>query len=382
MTRSLVIAAVLALVAVGWIVSGQFDSPDAGTDPAMDAAMAAPGMAEAEEPPTLSTVRTRHSVAETFENELILYGRTAADRSVNIRAQVDGQVVEVLVERGEAVAAGDRIVRLAINDREARVAQAEALLAQREVEFAASARLNQSGYRSSTELAAAQAALDAARADLELAQLQLDRTDITAPFDGQLNDRMVELGDYVEVGQDIGSLVDLDPIRVIGQVSERHLGRIALEATGMIRLLDGSEVEGVVSYVGSTTNDVTRTFPIELEIDNPDGALIAGVTAEIRIPIARLMAHRISPGILTLDDDGQIGVRAVGHADTVMFHPVDIVGGSSNAVWVSGLPDTVDLIVVGQDFVTAGQIVAPSPAAADEGENPVRSGAVIPARGS
>ncbi|MCA8907338.1 MAG: efflux RND transporter periplasmic adaptor subunit [Rhodospirillaceae bacterium] len=358
MSRSLFIALACAIGAAVWILSGQFDGSvsDADAEAAVASGDAA-AEADAEPAEIIRTVRVRPSAAEPFEDLLVLYGRTVADRTVDVRAQIDGQVVEVAAERGDTVTAGQVLVRLATDERAARVAQGEALVAQREAEHQAAARLNQSGYRSATDLAAAQAALDAARADLELARLQLARLEIVAPFDGRLDERAVELGDFVDIGQTVATVVDLDPIRVVGQVSERHLGEVDTGETASVLLLDGRVEEGVVSYVGATADAVTRTFPVEVEIANPDATLISGVTAEISIPVARVMAHRVSPGILTLDDNGVIGLRAVDGDGVVVFYPVDIVGGSAEAVWLSGLPETLDVIVVGQDFVIAGQHV-------------------------
>lgn len=358
MSRSLFIALACAVGAAAWILSGQFGDGATEADGALAVASGETiDDAAAEPEEIIRTVRVRPSTAEPFEDLLVLYGRTAADRTVEVRAQIDGQVVEVSAERGDLVTAGQVLVRLSTDERAARVAQGEALVAQREAEHQAAARLNQSGYRSATDLAAAQAALDAARADLEVARLQLGRLEIAAPFDGRLDQRPVELGDFVDIGQTVATVVDLDPVRVVGQVSERHLGEIDMGEVANVQLLDGRVEQGVVSYVGATADEVTRTFPVEVEIANPDGTLISGVTAEISIPIARVMAHRVSPGILTLDDDGVIGLRAVDAEGTVVFYPVEIAGGSSGAVWVTGLPETADVIVVGQDFVIAGQRV-------------------------
>ena len=361
MNRSVLIAIVCAAAAATWILSGQFAPDEADTATGAEPSDVAEAGPDAEpRPAPLQTVRVRPMEAEAYDDLLILYGRTVADRSVQVRAQTAGAVADVAVERGAPVAAGDPLIRLVVDDRQARVTQAQALVAQREIEYAAAERLNRSGYRSDTDLAGAQASLDAARADLELARLELARTEITAPFGGRVDDRMVELGDYVEVGQDIATIVDLDPIRVVGHVSERHLGAIGVGRAGTARLLDGSTADGVIAFVGATANERTRTFPVELEIANPDGDLIEGVTAEIQIPLARIMAHNLSPGILTLSDDGQIGVRAVNDRDIVTFHAVEIISGTDSGVWVTGLPETLDVIVVGQDFVSAGQTVRPS----------------------
>ena len=361
MRRSTILAIVIAVVASAWVLSGQFgertgngEGVAAGVDD-QDQADSAP----------LTSVRTRRIVAQPMTDTLILHGRTAADRTVDIRAETFGVVDAVLVERGAAVTAGTPLIRLNVNEREARLAEAEALLDQRRIEHDAAAELNTRGFRSETDLAAARAALDAARAERHLAEIELSRTDIRAPFDGIVDDRMVEVGDYVDVGDTIARVVDLDPIRVIGQVAERHLGQVEPGIVGSVRLVDDRVVEGVVSFTGTIANETTRTYPVELEIENADGSLIQGITAELRLPISQIEAHFLSPAVLTLSDDGQVGVRAVNGEGHVVFHVVDVVGGNADGVWVGGLPVSLDLIVVGQDFVQTGQPVEAVPAEAE-----------------
>jgi multidrug efflux system membrane fusion protein len=353
MRRSWLIAIGVALATAGWVASGWID----GSEPVS----AGPSPAPEEAP--LARVRTARVSAEPMTSELILQGRTQAERSVVVRAETHGRVEEVLAARGARVEAGDLLVRLAVEEREARVAEKRALVRQREIEFEAARSLNERGYRADTQLAEAQALLDAARAELRLVELDLENLEIRAPFAGVVDDRPVEVGDVLAVGDPVATVVDLDPLRIVGQVAERYLGRIERGATGTVRLVGGAVVEGRVTFVGSVANENTRTFPVELEVPNPDGRVIQGLTAELRLPIAETMAHRLSPAVLTLDDEGRIGVKAVDDDGRVVFHPVQIVGGNADGVWLGGLPPTLDLIVVGQDFVVPGQAVEAVPAA-------------------
>ena len=369
MRRSTILAIVIAVVASAWVLSGQFGERAANGE---GVAAGVDDQDQTDSAP-LTSVRTRQIVAQPMTDTLILHGRTVADRTVDIRAETFGVVDAVLVERGATVAVGTPLVRLNVN---------EALLAQREIEHDAAAELNTRGFRSETDLAAARAALDAARAERHLAEIELGRTTIMAPFDGVVDDRMVEVGDYVDVGDTIARVVDLDPIRVIGQVAERHLGQVQPGTVGSVRLVDDRVVEGVVSFIGAIANETTRTYPVELEIENPDGSLIQGITAELRLPISQIEAHFLSPAVLTLSDDGQVGVRAVNGEGHVVFHAVDVVGGNADGVWVGGLPVSLDLIVVGQDFVQTGQPVEAVPTEAEPadagpiGADPVDAGPI------
>jgi multidrug efflux system membrane fusion protein len=157
-------------------------------------------------------------------------------------------------------------------------------------------------------------------------------------------------------GQACATVVELDPMLFIGTVPE---ARIALAKTGLdatIVTVTGQTVAGKVSYIASTADEATRSFPVEIEIPNADGKVLSGVTATATVTLGTLPAHLLPQSVLTLDDDGALGVRTV-KDNVVSFYPVTIVSDSREGVWVTGLPGKVDVITVGQEFVTAGQTV-------------------------
>ena len=157
------------------------------------------------------------------------------------------------------------------------------------------------------------------------------------------------------MGDPVASLVDLDPVLVVGQVSERDIGRLQVGGSGVARLMTGEKVEGRIRYIAKVADPVTRTFRVELEVANPDAALRDGITAEVVLPGPSVLAHRVSPAVLSLGDAGDIGVKIVDADQTVRFLPVQIVEQGEDGLWLLGLPDQVTLITVGQDFVRAAR---------------------------
>ena len=355
MRRSWIIALVIAISATAWILSGLYLDSDANTAEQAEQ----PGESAAEETPLLPSVRVATVTAEPLQQNLALFGRTMADRKVTVRAEISGLIDTLEVDRGDPVTEDDLLVRIAVNEREIRVAEAEAWVQQREIDFNAAATLNQRGYTADTTRAEMAARLAQAQAVLELARLDLDRTHIRAPFTGVVEQRIVEIGDFVDIGDPIVEVVDLDPIRIRGAVSERHLGHLRRGMPGTAMFLDGQEVDGTISFVGTIANDVTRTFPVEIRIPNPDGRIIEGVTAELSLPTAQQSAHKLPPSVISLSDEGIVGVKAVDADDRVVFHPVQILGDGPDGIWLGGLPDTLQVIAVGQEFVRDGEIVRP-----------------------
>lgn len=348
---SYLIAGGMALALAGWLLSGQLG---AGGSPPPDATAAS-----AERQVARTSVRVREVVAQLVEREVVVNGKTAPARAVALRAEAEGRVIEIGPARGAAVGAGELLLRLDPRERRAMVAKAEAELGMREIQHEAARRLGAKGFQSETEVAAAKANLEAAQAALADARLELDRTAIRAPFAGVLERRTVEIGDYVDVGDEVAMVIEQDPFLVIGDVAETEVGSLAVGMPGTARLVTGAEVAGKLRYVASMADPATRTFRVELEIPNPDGRFTANVSASLHLPLERVPAHRVSSALLVLDDAGRMGVRAVDAAGVVRFHPAQVVRSEAEAVWLAGLPERLRLITVGQGFVTSGQAVTP-----------------------
>ena len=172
------------------------------------------------------TVRVADLVARPRDEIITITGRTEASRIIELRAETAGRVIEILVHRGDAVAKGDIIARLRLDDRGAKLAEAKAVLRQRELEYEAAQKLHKKGFRSTTEQAASQARLDAARAVVEQRRIDIARTTLQAPFGGIIGEGHVELGDFVRVGDVAATIIDLDPVLAVGSVSERQIGAL------------------------------------------------------------------------------------------------------------------------------------------------------------
>ncbi len=342
----------IVLLAVAWIASGVLTrEPPAEPQP-----RAAQPMAVA--------VETR--AAEPVERILVLQGQVEPDQRVRVRAETAGQVAEWAVTRGAEVAAEDLLARLRIDDREAQRRQAIARERGAESDFEATRRLHQQGHASRTALDAREAELEAARAAREAAELDLRNTRIRAPLAGIVHQRLAEPGDFVGRGDPVAEIIDNDPLLAVVQVPQHQIGRVERGQTARIRFLDGRTAEGEVRFVARVAEPGTRTFRLEVEVPNPDGALPSGLSAGVEIPTDIVRAHRVSPAVMSLGDDGRVGVKTVDDADRVVFHPVEVVRTAAEGVWVTGLPDEVRVITVGQGFVTEGERVRPQAAGETE----------------
>jgi multidrug efflux system membrane fusion protein len=299
------------------------------------------------------------SEARPYSETLILRGRTEADRHVVLRAEIAGLVASEPLQSGAVVSEGDALCRLAPGDREAALAEAQANLRQAEVENDAAIRLQSKGFAAETQALTRAALLEAARAQVMKAQLDMDRLTIAAPFDGVLDKDTAELGTLLQPGSECASLMALDPIVLVGFVSERDVDRLTPGDPATGRLVSGREVEATIRYISRAADSETRTYRVEAAAPNPDLSIRAGMTAEIRAPLRSAPAHLAPQSALTLDDGGRLGVRVV-RDGAAYFAPVTIVADGPDGVWLAGLPPEADIIVVGQEYVGEGHPVTVS----------------------
>ncbi len=180
---------------------------------------------------------------------------------------------------------------------------------------------------------------------------------VKAPFDGYLETFSVKEGDYLNTGAVCATIIDPDPMRLIGEVSEKEINFVKVGAKAVAELISGKEVEGVVSFVSTSANKGTRTFRVEIDVKNSDRSIRDGVSAQISIEGDTILAHKISPSILMLGEAGELGIRTVNEDDQVEFKKIEILEDSMEGIWITGLPKNTRIITIGQEYVFQGQTV-------------------------
>jgi multidrug efflux system membrane fusion protein len=348
-------AGAIALAIIVWLLSGQIASGDPVRHQTLAESNAEALARTQDEAPT--KVRARVMNAAPQFQHVVLRGKTESKRVVEVRSETSGRVIDRPVERGAYVAQGDLLCRLSMDDRDAALAEARESLNQARIEYDGSLKLKQRGFQSDTAIAQTKARLAAAEAKLARSALDVSRTEIRAPFDGVVETIHQDVGDYVNVSAPCVTVVDPDPMLLIGRVAEKDVHRLLLDQTATGLLSNGTTVTGPVTFIGQQSDPATRTYAVEIQIPNPQRAIRSGITTEIRIPVAEIMAQKVSPAVFTLDDAGNIGVRIVNADHRVELHPVTIIREATDGVWVSGLPNVATVITVGQELVVPGEMV-------------------------
>jgi len=353
--RSKWAAIFLALLLVGWMGSG-YIIPSAATQDATSESLA----------PRAITVAVMPSQAEDVQLVLTAEGQSEPDRATNVQAEAGGQVVSVSAARGDLVSAGQEIGRIDAETIEAQLLQAQTQLEQSTRDLNNAIALQERGVATEDRVSSARAAKAAADAAVTAAQEQLENTIIRVPFAGRLNDLTLDVGEFVDPGSVVAEVIDNDPLTVVIQVPQQALSRIETGQEATVNFITGEQRTGIVSFIGANADQQTRTFRVEVTVDNPDSVMPAGLSARIALPTGKARGHFISPAILSLGTNGDLGIKTVLDDNTVAFSQVAIVRAQTDGVWVAGLPETAEIITVGQGFVTAGDVVDPQPMADDQ----------------
>ena len=320
--------------------------------------------------------------------------RLAPGTRQSVLAEARARLAEARARVPEAEARGPE-AEARVEEAQARLTEAGSVLAEAEINYNAATKLSEDGFASDTRVAATEAAMrgaeaavvsagaglkaaqsgletvaagiESARAGVESAQAavaaaerEIERLTITAPFSGLLESDSAELGSLLQPGDLCATIMQLDPMMVVGFVPETAVERVAMGAPAAAELASGQRVEGKVVFISRSADPTTRTFRVDVEVPNPDLTLRDGQTAEIVIAADGTTAHLLPQSALTLNDEGTLGVRTVGADNIVKFIPVTLLRDTVNGVWLAGLPDEANVIIIGQEFVIDGVHAAPT----------------------
>jgi membrane fusion protein, multidrug efflux system len=341
--RPYILALFISLILIIWMASGIMQTPEM------------PKTVDKENN-IIPKVKIETLYAENVSDVVELYGLTAPDRITHVKAEISGKIDQVFAKRGSKVSKGQIIATLEINDLESQLTRSKALLTQREIEYKGAKKLNAEGYQGEVQVSSAAANLASVKAEIKRLEIAISYTAIRAPFDGILNTRHIEQGDYVQSGDDVAMIADLDPLVVRAFVTEQQVELLSVGQQAEISLLNKTKLPGKIRYISSVADDNTNTFKIEVTIENADYKLLAGISSEVDVVLTEVPAIKLSPALLALDEMGNIGVKTVTD-NKVVFTPINVVKSENDGLWLSGLGSQADVITLGQGFVRAGDIV-------------------------
>jgi len=413
MKSSIIIAIFILLAVVGWIGSGQFTNVKA-----QDESSKSTAQTKLEEiivlndqntdDNELNKVEVKNFTFNQIDQSIVLQGQTTYNKKINVKSQTTGNIIEINFIRGDKVLKDDDLIKISMENRlellnsskkdlerlkkelelneknkKNLLSQNKELIKLYEIEYASAKQLIDKGLSSKSKLSLASFNLANAKADQEdikikyesqlsniesqianvksqLKNIELDigNTSISAPFDGVISDKMIEVSEFITPGNILFTIIDLNPIKVQGYLSEFDVNKVKVGTKAVIENSNGIKKTGKISFISPSAETSTRTFEITIEASNSDLSFKSGITTKITIAGSELKAHKIPPSILTLLDDGTVGVKALDNDSIVIFYPTTTVKDTIDGMWVSGLPDEVALIVTGQEYVNIGDKIS------------------------
>ena len=186
--------------------------------------------------------------------------------------------------------------------------------------------------------------------------VELNRTEVKAPFSGYI-EQIVKPGNFLERGQVCATIIQLNPISFVAGVPEYDINKVRINQKVNLELVTGQSINGELTFVSKSASPDTRTFQVESQIENLDGLIKDGLTANMTIEIDKVKAHKISPSILLLNDEGKLGIRIVTKGNIAKFVEIIILEDSEEGLWITGISEKVEIIIQGQGFVEDGQEV-------------------------
>ncbi len=307
--------------------------------------------------PILSTVEVTKLISKQHIATISIPAQSETQNRVRLAAETGGIVLEKAASKGQLVKKGDLLCRIEMGTRQSELAQAQANLVQAEIDYKAAVKLVGLGFAAKTSETLRKAALDGAIAAVKRAEKDIERVEIKAPFDGVIENIPAKVGSLLTPGTECATISDARTMLIVGNISERDINRISLGLNAKIVMITGDIFTGEISYIAATANSQTRTFRVDVTVENSDFIIRDGMTSQISIELEKMNAQFIKKSLLTLNDDGIIGVRVVDDNDIVRFYKVEILSDKKNGVWVYGLDDEINIISIGHEYVTDGEKV-------------------------
>ncbi|MBR2514689.1 MAG: efflux RND transporter periplasmic adaptor subunit [Halomonas sp.] len=353
---SYALASLLVLALVIWLAFGDFQRFQ--TDPPESSS------SESEALPRVEVIVQQST---PYVPQQVIQGQLTAQRETTLRASVAGFVAEKPIAQGTTVAQGDTLLVLDNEALPERLQQARDELSVAEAEFSGAQNLRRRELISQPELLRLQSALSASAAQVAQLEKQLNDTRPTAPFEGVLDRVQVELGDLLQPGEEWGRLIDDRRLTGTAWVSQQQIGELSVGLPVTARLLNGRALTGEITHISSRAEEATRTFYIEVTLDNPDRQRLAGGSAEFTITLPPRHVHTLSPALFSLDEHGQLAVKHIVGENQVAQTAIELVSADIERAYVTGLPDPLQLITLGAGLVAPGDTVMPVPANRQEG---------------
>ncbi len=189
-----------------------------------------------------------------------------------------------------------------------------------------------------------------------ISENEFNKIALKAPFDGIILDGHKIEGELVTPGTSVYKIIDLSKIKIIGYINENEITGVDISNKVEVKILD-QVIMGTIDYISPIADYDTKTFEIIVIFDNSDLSIRDGISAELIIYKDKIKVHKISPSVLSLGENGDIGIKVLNKDNEVIFKEIEIIEDTSDYMLISGLDDKENIITIGQQYVSTGDKV-------------------------
>ncbi|HKW41987.1 MAG TPA: efflux RND transporter periplasmic adaptor subunit [Gemmatimonadales bacterium] len=299
---------------------------------------------------------------DTVRDEIAATGQIEAVQSIDLRPEVDGRIVEILIREGQEVESGTPLFKVDDAQLKAQVAQLEAQRDLAQQALARAKELAQQNASSAADLEKAEAESRSAQAQYDLQRIRLERTVVRAPFGGVVGQRYVSLGDYVTTSTRLVSLHTVNPQRASFQVPERFARQLrpGQSVTFRVAAIAGRDFRGDVEFVDPVVQLPGRTILVKARVPNPDRLLQPGMFIEARLVTAVRPNAVVIPEDAVVPTQGETAVWVVNDGKAERRNVVLGVRTPGFVEITSGVDAGTQVVVGGLELLAPGAPVRPT----------------------
>jgi membrane fusion protein (multidrug efflux system) len=297
--------------------------------------------------------------SERLEDKISLPAEVEPFEDLWVKAEVSGQVVGIPVKEGQRVKDGQILVKLDDRDYRSRLARIEANYRLARQDNERMAALVKKNIAAESKLEEIEARLEDLSAQRSEAQLALDRTAITAPIDGRLNEIKAKKGELLDVNQPVAQILQFQKVKVTVGVPESDVAAVMglEEAEVIIEALENRRVKGTKVFLSSQPRTMARLYDLELMVPNPDGQILPGMFGQVEL-VKKVFNQALAVplyAVIAQGDDRFVYVEKDGQAEKRLIKLGVLVGWQ--VLVKEGLHPGERVIVVGHRFLDDGQAV-------------------------
>tara|TARA_B110000240_G_scaffold22361_1_gene22725 strand:+ start:30 stop:917 length:888 start_codon:yes stop_codon:yes gene_type:complete len=263
----------------------------------------------------LFKVKSLISLATEINKTVSISSTSEAYRKIEVKSEVTSKIEKILKKKGSFVDKGQIVIKLE--------------------EFDSYKKLFENDLISKNEF---------------------NKIALMAPFNGIILDGHKIEGELVTPGSSVYEIIDLSKIKIVGYLNENEIKGINIKNKVEVSILD-KIIEGTIDYISPIADYNTKTFEISVIFDNLDLSIRDGLSAELKIYKEKIKVHQISPSVLSLGNDGDIGIKVLNQDNEVIFKEIVIIEDTSDYMLISGLEDKENIITIGQQYVSSGDKV-------------------------